>query len=182
MTTVTSFQNVRLARGRHRTPEDGACVMEVVSMLAGEPFTDRPQTACPVIGAFLRAYNDLAPSSRRQDLLACASRVVGSRRPDLQHERVQRLVGVALALHAAQPWWRRITDANGRARLRRLADAPLDGFALDEVGYRVARLVRHAAGGRGLALRLVDELVAMGERPPAATAGATVGRKTIELV
>ena len=27
-------------------------------MLAGEPFNDRPQSVCPVIGSFLRAYND----------------------------------------------------------------------------------------------------------------------------
>jgi len=166
---VTTYQNVRLARGRHDSPDDGACVMELVSMLAGEEFSDRPRTACPVVGAFLRAYNDLAPPSRRQDLLGCASRLVGSRNPHAERERMHHCVRVALALHDRQPWWRRVAEANGRARLLRIDDGPLDSFALDELGYRVARLVRHAPGGRSRAVELVEQLTCIGETetPPA---------------
>ena len=50
-----THQTVRLSRGKHASPRSGACVMELASMLAGEPFSDRPDCACPVIGAFLRA-------------------------------------------------------------------------------------------------------------------------------
>jgi hypothetical protein len=60
-----NFQTVRLARGRHRSAEDGACVMELASMLAGERFTDRPKSVCPVIAAFLRGYNDALPECER---------------------------------------------------------------------------------------------------------------------
>src|ERR671930_246676 len=52
--------------------------MELASMLAGEPFSDHPRSACPVIGAFLRAYNDGLPDDRRQDLYAYAAKVVGT--------------------------------------------------------------------------------------------------------
>ena len=58
-----SHQTVRLSRGRHQGPDQGACVMELASMLAGEPFSDHPGSACPVIGAFLRAYNDGLPTT-----------------------------------------------------------------------------------------------------------------------
>ena len=34
-------------------------MMELASLLAGEPFTDRPACASPVIAAFLREYNDI---------------------------------------------------------------------------------------------------------------------------
>ena len=33
-----SHQTVRLARGKHSSPRDGVCVMELASMLAGEQF------------------------------------------------------------------------------------------------------------------------------------------------
>jgi hypothetical protein len=39
--------------------------MELASMLADEPFTDRPATASPVIAAFLRTYNDGIDDARR---------------------------------------------------------------------------------------------------------------------
>ena len=57
--STTTFQTVRLARGRHQSPDQGACVMELASMLAGERFSDQPRTVCPVIAGFLRAYNDI---------------------------------------------------------------------------------------------------------------------------
>ena len=37
-----SHQTIRLAKGKHQSAEQGACVMELASMLACEPFTDHP--------------------------------------------------------------------------------------------------------------------------------------------
>ncbi|MGZ4170664.1 MAG: hypothetical protein ACXVRN_04800, partial [Solirubrobacteraceae bacterium] len=79
MTSTTRYQTVRLSRGRHTSPDDGACVMELASMLAEEPFSDHPPSVCPVIAAFLRVYNDAVDDERRQDLYAYAAKVVGSR-------------------------------------------------------------------------------------------------------
>lgn len=75
---LASHQTVRLSRGMHRSAQEGACVMELASMLAGEPFSDRPRSVCPVIGAFLRIYNDRLDDDRRQDLYPYAAKVVGS--------------------------------------------------------------------------------------------------------
>src|ERR1700742_1387309 len=74
-----SYQTIKLSKGKHSTPEEGACVMELASMLAGEPFTDHPASVCPVIGSFLRSYNDSVDEDRRQALYEYASKVVGSR-------------------------------------------------------------------------------------------------------
>jgi len=77
--TVSSHQTVRLSPGRHESPADGVCVMELASMLAGERFTDHPRSVDPVLAAFLREYNDRTDDRRRQDLYALASTVVGTR-------------------------------------------------------------------------------------------------------
>ena len=88
-----NFQTVSLARGRHRAAEDGACVMELASMLAGEPFSDRPKSVCPVIAAFLRGYNDALPDRERDELYRFAAMVIGSARPwTIRRERAQRLI------------------------------------------------------------------------------------------
>jgi hypothetical protein len=79
--TVRSHQTVRLAPGKHAGPDDGVCVMELASMRAREPFSDRPRTVCPVIAAFLRSYNDGLDDARRNDLCPFAATAVGTRRP-----------------------------------------------------------------------------------------------------
>jgi len=56
--TVGSHQVVRLSRGRHAALSEGVCAMELASMLADEPFSDRSPSISPTIGAFLRTYND----------------------------------------------------------------------------------------------------------------------------
>ena len=83
-------QTVRLSTGSHSVPAEGACVMELASMLAGEPFTDAPDSVCPVIRDFLRSYNDRIDDEGRQALYACAAAVVGSRStPCVEHERLR---------------------------------------------------------------------------------------------
>ena len=53
--------------------------MELASMLAGEPFSDSPRCADPVLAAFLRAFNDRLSHRDRQRLVPYAARVVGTR-------------------------------------------------------------------------------------------------------
>lgn len=58
-----------LRRGSHPTRGDGMCAMEMVAWLAGEPHSDEPECACPVIAAFVRAVNDGLPTDRARDQL-----------------------------------------------------------------------------------------------------------------
>jgi hypothetical protein len=71
--------SIRLAPGRHSTPVEGVCVVELSSVIAGEEFSDRPDCVCPVIGAYLRSWNDRAAHAERQRLLPYAVPIVGSR-------------------------------------------------------------------------------------------------------
>jgi hypothetical protein len=78
--------------------------MELASMLADEPFSDRPESASPVIAAFLRTYNDGLADDRRQDLYPLASLIVGtagSRR--LERDRASRCLEFALVLGVRAP-------------------------------------------------------------------------------
>src|SRR5919202_7036104 len=95
--SAPSHQTVRLARGRHASEHAGVCVMELASMLAHEPFSDRAPSISPTIGAFLRTYNDGLSDECRQDLYAVAALVVGSARGRaVERERIDACLGFAL--------------------------------------------------------------------------------------
>ena len=61
-----------LGRGGHVGPEQGACVMEYVSILVGEPFSDRPRCTHPVLGMLARGVNDLVSDTARAQLVTGA--------------------------------------------------------------------------------------------------------------
>jgi hypothetical protein len=156
MGSVT-YQTIKLSKGKHRTPDDGACVMELASMLAGEQFTDHPVSVCPVIGALLRSYNDSIDDRRRQDLYAYASKVVGSRAGlGVERARIERMTAWT---HERRP----------PRRTRWLMPGRLRAFAPDPpVHILAARAVQaipaHDDRSHAEVLELVDELLALGRR------------------
>jgi hypothetical protein len=156
-----SYQTVRLARGRHQTPDQGACVMELASMLAVEPFSDHPQSVCPVIGAFLRAYNDGLPDDRRQDLFEYAAKIVDT----ASSRRIRR----ARARRSLMWFASEIPGARRPSRLSLL----MAGWTLGSVGRAAARAARSSSDAHQSALRLIDDLVEMG--------GPRTGRPSLDL-
>jgi hypothetical protein len=79
---------VKLAEGKHESVVDGACAMEAVSYIAGEEWSDSPQCVSPVIGAFLRRWNDDLPDDDRQRLLMpLIPEIVGTRSSDKVEEK-----------------------------------------------------------------------------------------------
>ena len=58
-----------LARGCHALDADEMCVMEAVAFVTHQTWTDHPSCVCPVLGAFMRAWNDGLPDSERTALL-----------------------------------------------------------------------------------------------------------------
>src|ERR671935_1987010 len=99
--TAPSHQTVRLARGCHASRHAGVCVMELASMLAHEPFSDRARCISPTIGSFLRTYNDGLDDERRQDLYPVAAAIVGTARGRaVERERTSRCLEFARSLGA----------------------------------------------------------------------------------
>ena len=87
-------QHLALAKGSHARPMgdpvDGAlCVMEAVAYVAGEPWSDTPACACPVLGAFMRRWNDDLPTDadRARLLGPLIPRLVGSKSTPAVEER-----------------------------------------------------------------------------------------------
>ena len=154
--SAVSHQTIKLSKGRHTSPEVGACVMELASMLAGEPFTDQPVSVCPVIGSFLRAYNDRIDDRRRQEMYGYAAKVVGSRQPaGVTRARADRLTAWALGMRE-----RRWTRALLPARLRGIG---LDRQpSIDLVGLHAVRCISRLTDETHAAvLALIDELLAI---------------------
>lgn len=149
-----SYQTIRLGRGKHAQPGPVACVMELASMLAGEPFSDRPLSVCPVIGGFLRAYNDTIDTKRRQDLYRCAASVVGTRASaEVQARREEALLRFAEDVRGPSRW--------PLLRRRRTPDARL---GTDRFGDFAVRAMPKpiADDEHQRVLQIIDELIAMG--------------------
>jgi hypothetical protein len=171
-----THQTVRLARGKHRHPADGVCVMELASMLAREPFSDHPVSVCPVIGAVLRAYNDNIGDERRQDLYRFASLAVGTRGSE---------AALAQRIELCRDW----VAEHQRDRRRGLrAILPVRPMLPDRhdppeaVGAAVARLAvsraRRDPDAHAAVLRFVERLIACGAETPELPAAAS---RAVEL-
>ena len=58
-----------LKAGNHEDISKGACFMEAAAYVAGEPWSDHPACACPVITAFMISWNDALPSDEERTRL-----------------------------------------------------------------------------------------------------------------
>jgi hypothetical protein len=146
--TAVSHQTVRLARGRHESRHAGVCVMELASMLAHEPFSDRARSISPTIGAFLRTYNDGLDDERRQDLYPAAAAVVGTAaRRSVERDRISICLGFAREYG--------VRTVGRRAAL---------GLATPEAAGAWAACAALDSGRHEEALALVDAMVALGGR------------------
>lgn len=77
MTTAPQHLPI-LSRGAHNDPADGACLMEYVSLLAGEAFSDRPRCTHPLLAQIARLVNDTSPDSTRHELAPLAPSLIGT--------------------------------------------------------------------------------------------------------
>ncbi len=165
---------IRLAAGAHSSPEDGVCVVELASVIAAERFSDRPRCVCPVIGAFLRGWNDRAPHAERQRLRPYAELIVGSRAgPRVTRERRDVCLEWAQAVLADGP-----DRPLGRAGIR-VRIAVLCGLRaavrFNEGAGDYASRVAWARRDTASAFELLDTLLAIGRPPPADAPPVAVG-------
>jgi hypothetical protein len=152
-----TYQTVRLGAGRHESPEEGACVVELASMLAGEPFTDRPHSVSPTIAAFLRVYNDLLDDERRQDLYPLASKCVGTAGHEgVEAFRTSRLIAWSDEMRRRRPRWSILRRAvRFRATKQMMSPETAARYAASSFG-KPSDEIHAAVPG------LVDELIALG--------------------
>lgn len=135
------------------------CVMELASLLAGETFSDRPRSVCPVIASLLRSYNDAVSWEQRQELLPYATAVLGT-----SASREVRNARVACVLD----WLSRRAEArSGPTRWPAWASAALTSLrrtlSRPFAGRLAVRAIdQHTDVTHGEVLALVKELVEIG--------------------
>ena len=86
------LEAITLGASSHRPADTigdrNACVMEAVAWVAGEPWSDHPACASPVIGAFLRSWNDSLDDTDRQQLRRWVLPLVGTAAsPEIEDRR-----------------------------------------------------------------------------------------------
>ena len=74
-----NIQEIKLSKGSHKGQNDGACIMELVSYLAKEPWSDHPACASESVTAFAIWINDSGDQSHRDQLLELAPKIVNTR-------------------------------------------------------------------------------------------------------
>jgi hypothetical protein len=172
---------IRLVPGKHSSPREGVCVVELASLIGGEDFSDRPRCVCPVIGAFLRGWNDRASHAERQRLAPYAGRIVGSPR-NRQVTRERR--DICLEWAGAELWHGPVRSLLTRIGMRlRIAVFCGLGAALrpnEGAGDYAARFALARADSQW-AFELLETLLATGaeRRPEQQVATAGNGHATL---
>jgi hypothetical protein len=147
-----NHQTTRLGPGRHEGPGAVVCVMELASMLAGERFSDRPASVCPIIGALLRAHNDALDDERRGDLYRYAAEAVGTR-----GDFMLQLRRAATALAWARD---RYSARSHRWRgLRGMPLQPAPDWGPDQIARYVIRSLGGDMEGHTQLMALLDRLI-----------------------
>ena len=112
--TTLDLDTLVLDANSHHPGSDRMCVMEAVAMLAGEEWSDHPQCASPVIGAFLRSWNDSLPDDDRQQLKQYIPRLINSRGTEDQ-ETERSWLATDWLVRVQAPAWLRLAGLTEQA-------------------------------------------------------------------
>jgi hypothetical protein len=150
---LAEVERRQLAVGAHDGPTEGMCVMEAVAWISGEPWSDTPRCACPVVSAYLRALNDGMPAGERQRLKALIPRLVGSRATTgVEQRRANLAADTAVRVFASRAL-DRLSRTERAAQLRALD--PIVGVGTARAAHNVVRAAAAEAPGAARAASVV---------------------------
>ena len=167
---------VTLHKGLHDDPSEGHCLLEVVSMFAGEPFSDSPDCVCPVLAEFGRSWNDgLTDNAAREQLRQYIPRLVGTKSTEEVESRRSMMSADWLIRVYTPTWLDRNPDLATHAAALRAHPEIIDADGLISVQPVVVAastdaFAASAAAGRAASdAAMVAEGVAAGGAARAAT-------------
>jgi hypothetical protein len=124
-----------LQAGAHLMAEDGACLMEYVSVLSGSTFSDHPRCTDPTLATVARLVNDSCTDAGRQQLTRFAPALAGASPVDARgtaaivratvratHRAAGDTAGLRRDLRRAQRRYDRVTGAGPVSALARKLD------------------------------------------------------------
>jgi hypothetical protein len=128
---ILALDELFLSVGCHASPAKGYCLMEAVSVVAGEPWSDRPECVSPTIARFLRRWNDTLSWRPRQALKRYICPAIGTRTTEADEAERAALVCRWL-LGEWAPVWLRLAGLDDEATALAAVDvsAP-DGLSAD---------------------------------------------------
>jgi hypothetical protein len=113
--TLEDLNRLTLKSGGHaRRGIDSLCVMEAVAWFAGRDHTDRPPCVSPVIGDFLRSWNDAMNDEDRQMLKPLIPLVVGTA-ADAETEMRRSVMALDWLCRVSAPAWLRLAGLTTEA-------------------------------------------------------------------
>ena len=139
---LEEVQGKPLAKGGHSDTHDAMCVMEAVAYIAGEPWSDAPQCACPVITAFMVSWNDVLEDEPRNRLLKPLVPLLVGTRSTKQVEERRSYMALDWLIRVSTPTWLDLVPAlHEHATALRQLDAIIDlaSATAAEIKVRAAR-------------------------------------------
>ena len=109
-----------LDRGAHNSPDDGLCFMEAAAFFAGEMHSDHPACVSPVLGAFLRNWNDSVDDDFRQKLKPYIQRVIDTANDG--KDEVRAWMATDWLVRVCAPAWLDLAKLTEHAMALRTAD------------------------------------------------------------
>jgi hypothetical protein len=158
MTNSTPDQLPLLGAGAHLSPSQGACLMEYVSVLAGEVFSDHPRCTDPVLAHLARLVNDATSDDARPRLVRFAPDLAAAGRRELTAAPavVASALRAALAVRPTS-WTLRRHLSGADRRLQRIGGAdPGLGEVFSDAVYRSGFAPRALAAATGSLAGLPD--------------------------
>lgn len=120
MIATAALDPSRLARittlysGKH-DPNGKMCAMEAVAFVYGEPWSDHPACACPVISTFIRSWNDALPDDERNALILPLIAKLGNTRGSKALEGRRSLMAADWLVRVNTPAWLRLAGLTAQA-------------------------------------------------------------------
>ena len=106
-----------LFSGSHKDRSNGLCAMEAAAWIANEPHSDSPACVCPVIGAFMRSWNDALPDNETRDrLLKPLIPLTINTRGDKALEEKRAFMCVDWVVRTFTPEWLELCDKERYAK------------------------------------------------------------------
>ncbi len=175
--TTLDLDTLVLQTGKHN-PNGVFCVMEAVAYIAGEPWSDAPECASPVLGAFLRSWNDTLDGDTRQELKRYIQRLVGSK-GTAEQEDARAWMALDWLVRDYTPVWLRLagltTQADtltGLSEFRKGMDVPSIHPTINAVRKDAAAAWAAARAAAGAAARAAARAAAGAAAWAAARAAA----------
>ena len=139
---MLNLETLELKRGNHKSSEDGLCAMEAVAYFAGEPHTDRPKCASPVLTMYVQKLNDSMDDETREKLKPYIMRLIGTNNGKEQEQERAKVLAWAAVTEFAPFALEKSGLTEGAARLRNL---PLYDWAAAAKAAEAAEAAARAA-------------------------------------